>query len=90
MKTFLIIVAILMTCSIGFADEYTVESELIGFTDRDGLMAPGSPLNRYIITDSDTGQEIGTMESEMIGFDSGDSMMAPGGTLNPYIIKLND
>ena len=61
MKTILITVAILLSVSLAFGEEYIIIPTVPDLNSGDNFMTPGSFENPYLIIDSDTGREIGIM-----------------------------
>jgi len=88
--TILIIITVLLFAAPVFGGEYIIRSQMIDIQPGDGIMEAGSPINPYLIIDSDTDREVGTVSTDMIDLNPGDGFMEPGSTLNPYRIRTND
>ena len=89
MKTLIIIVALLFVAP-AIAGDIIVRPMVPDFTPGDGFMEQGSIFNPYILTDPDTGREIGTMQADIPDFNPGNGLMEKGSYVNPYRIRLND
>ena len=90
MKTFLVSIAILISCSLAGAGEYIIQSQFPDVQPGDGIFDAGSPFNPMIIIDSDTGEEVGTMSTDFIDVQPGDGIGEAGSMFNPYRVIWDD
>lgn len=89
MKTAILITVILLSASLAFGGDIIVRPMVPDLYPNDNLFAPGSYENPYILTDSNTGQEIGRMSPMVPDLDSTDNFMTPGSYSNPWVIETD-